>query len=418
LANADLTAYNAALKEVWTSQRLEDQLYQGDPLLDRIERTSKYNIGEYALTPILTGRSAGYSVAASGINTSLNAAGNATIKQAKWGFTHHHQQIKIEGSAIDQTAGKAESVANVVDTEMETSLQSLRKQLTRQLFSNGDAKIASIATGASSATQTLASSAASVRRWLQPGMTLDIGTNTDRAASSSTAVVSSVSGTTLTLTASTSTTTADFIGVHGTALGSGTAANRRCYEMFGLPVVISTGNTSGAATYYHPDTTTGFGNIDTATEGEWKAASVDSTTTTLTLPVLYDAQRSVLQTTGQNSLSCITSYLQQQKFYELLQMQVRFAGDNSLGAGNTGGASFAGMKVDAHVDALDSQWFFVNLDDLLIVKGKEPYWQNAVTGGDPLVWNQGTTNFVGLLTHRLQLGCRRRNSHAALTALT
>jgi hypothetical protein len=433
---ADLTAYNAALKEVWTSDKLEDQLYQGDPLLDRVERTSKYNIGEYAVTPILTGRSSGYSVVPGSGASALNAAGNAVVKQAKWGFTHHHQQIKVEGSAIDQTTNTAVAVANAVDTEMTSSLASLRNQLTRQLFTYSDGKIAQISTGASSATQTLTTlntntpaDTAITRRWLQPGMTIDLGTDTAQGASSSTAVISSFPATNqITFTGSVSTTTGDFVRVHGSVAGSATPANRLCYEMYGLPLLVSQANSVGAATYFAPDpttgaATTGFGSITVASEPEWKAASVDSTTTTLTLPALYDAQRSVMQSTGTNNLSIVTGYKQQQRFYELLQMQVRFAGDNALGAGNTGGAEFAGMKVDAHVDCPDNFFFFLNLDDILVVKGKEPYWQNSITGGDPLVALQSSsggfsTAFGGMLTYRLQLAAKRRNSHAALTALT
>jgi hypothetical protein len=427
---ADLTAYNAVLEEVWTSDKIENQLYTGDPLLDRIERTSKYHIGEYALTPILTGRSAGYSVAPSGVSTALNSAGQATLKQAKWDYTHHHQQVKLEGSAIDQTNSSAVSIANAVTTEMTSSLESLRKQITRQAFSNGDSKIATT-TAATSGTNVVTlgvtgaipANTAITRRWIQPGMTVDIGTDTDRTSSLNSAtngVIASVnSDTTFTVTGGAPVqTTSTFVQVRGAALGSATPANRRAYEMYGLPVVIAQTNTAGAATYYHPTSTTGFGNIDVLTEPEWRAASVDATTTTLNLPALYDGQRAVLQRSGDHGITCITSLKQQQAFYELLQLQVRFGGDNALGAGNVGGASFANMKVDAHVDCPDNYWFFVNLDDLLILKNKDPYWQNSVTGGRPLEWQQGTTAFVGMLTYRLQLGCRRRNSHAVLNALT
>ena len=58
------------------------------------------------------------------------------------------------------------------------------------------------------------------------------------------------------------------------------------------------------------------------------------------------------------------------------------------------------------------------MGDLFTVSAGEPYWQSRVSGGDTLVWVQGEDAYAGKLTVRLQLGVRRRNSHAKLSGLT
>src|SRR4051812_14150233 len=129
---ADLTSVDAALRETWTESRLAEQLYQGNPLLDKVKKLKTTQVGQQAVTPIHTGRNWGYTPlpAAGG---SLNAAGQQALAQATWQYTHHNQQVKIQGSAIDGTRGDALSVAEVVDLEVSGALDDLNRQLTRQL---------------------------------------------------------------------------------------------------------------------------------------------------------------------------------------------------------------------------------------------------------------------------------------------
>lgn len=100
---ADLDAYNDALKEVWTDDRLRKQFYEGSPTLDALEKTDRYNIGKIASTPIETHRTGGYTVVPRSGSSNLNPASNVGVNKAEWDYTHHHVLVKIEGSAIDQT---------------------------------------------------------------------------------------------------------------------------------------------------------------------------------------------------------------------------------------------------------------------------------------------------------------------------
>jgi len=406
---ADLTAYNAALKEIWTQDRLEQQFYEGTPLLDRLTKTDRYNIGEYAVTPIQLSRTGGYSVVPASGSTSLNAATQVGMNQAQWKYTHHHMLVKVEGSAIDQTSGKELSVANAVDTELASATSEIRKQITRQAFGAGDALIAKCTTSSSgqavlSLDPTDFGYDAIVRRWLHPNLTVDIGTTANETAVNADMVISSVTKSssapaiTLTSNLSNAASTSHFVSIANAR--AGTTSN----EMNGLRNIVAA---SGA-----------LGGIDPASYPDWAAAAVDSTSQALSLAAMYQKQREVQMETGDSFDWIVTSYKQEENFYKLLQDRIRYAGDRELGAGNKNGTNFAGAELFCQVDCPDRSMFFLTSKALFIVTAGKPYWQNEIAGGKPLEWLQQTTAFGGLLTYRINLATNRRNAHAALTNLT
>ncbi len=175
---ATLTSLDAALKETWTQDRLEEQLYQDNPFLEELEKTDKYTVGAQAVTPLHVGRNGGYTALPAAGGT-LNTAGEQKLAQAVWNYTHHHVQVKIQGSAIDGTKDNSVSVAQAVDVETTGALNDLRRQLTRQSVTNGDSIIAGVRTKASNAVidlNVVDGTNALERGWLYPGLFVDIGT--------------------------------------------------------------------------------------------------------------------------------------------------------------------------------------------------------------------------------------------------
>jgi hypothetical protein len=403
---ATVSAYNDALKQVWTQDRLEEQLYDGNPLLDELEKTSRFHTGKEAVTPLHKSRNGGYSAKPASGGT-LNSAGNQGIDQAVWNYTHHYQQIEIESAAVDQTDGKPLSVANVIETEVTGALSDLRKQLTRQAFGNGDALIAKCATSTSTTTINLDPNDygydAIERGWLHAGLPIDIGTTASEASVADGVTIESVkedaadpeiviSGSNVT------TSSSHYVSIKDAR--SGTTS----YESNGLRNIVGSGT---------------LGGIDPSTAGnEWWKSDVDATAQALSLPLMYERNRKVMQKTGKPADYVVTSLKQQEAFYKLLQMQARFNGDNALGAGNVGAASFAGMTVHAHPDCPNRCMFFLSKKHLFIVAVDKPYWQNKLTGGDILEWKQGNTAFTAVLIYRLNLATNRRNAHSALTNLS
>lgn len=403
---ADLSAYNDALKEVWTQDRLEKQFYDQFPALDRIEKTSKFTIGSKASVPINTYRSGGYSVTPSSGSSSLNAAGNAGVDKAEYTLTYHYGNAKLEHAALEQTASNAEAVADVLDTEVESVTSMVRNQITRQLFGDGTALIAQCTTTSGSTTIQLLSTGygydAIARGWLQEGMTVDIGTTGSEAAIVADSVITAVSenATTPTITIGTSVTTSSshYVSVANARSGS------TSYEMNGLRSLVSQSAT--------------FGTL--AASGQWQAAKVDSTTTALTLPAMLAADVAVKQKGGVSPTDVITSFKQLYKFYDLLQSQVRFTSD-SVSAGSYESVQWNGKTIQGHQQCPDRLMFFLNVNDLLFVTGKNgAHWLGETHGGlgGPLQYVPNTTAFSGTLGYLCNLGTRRRNTTAALTALT
>jgi hypothetical protein len=81
---ATWTTFQPALKEVWTQEEFEAQLYDEHPVLDELEKTDKYTVGEYAIVPISTNRNGGFTVAGTAGSAALNAAGNVGLNQAQY----------------------------------------------------------------------------------------------------------------------------------------------------------------------------------------------------------------------------------------------------------------------------------------------------------------------------------------------
>lgn len=404
---ADYTAYEAALKEVWTSDRLEKQFYDKNPTLQKLEKGSaQHTIGDKAIVPVHTGRSGGYSVVPRTGSQALNPADEQKIAQAQYTWTYHWFQIGIEKSTVDETKGKSNAVANVIDTEVNGALSDAQKQVTRQfLGGNGDALICKCGTTTASATVVLNASAgekgaqAIVRGWLYPGLTIDIGTTADEdevvAGATITAVnddeANSYATPTITIDSAVTTTSSHYISVANARAGT------TSYEANGLRNLIGTSTLAG---------------LDPATYPGWKG-TVNTTAQDLSLPVLYSMGRTTHQKAGKKGNWALTSLKQEENLYKQLQAQVRFTGDSGLDAGNVEKVKFAGMEIDSDPDVLDGEWYALTKEDIFLLRDGGPEWVTKEFGGNILQWQQGTTRLVGALNWNINFAVRRRNSHAA-----
>lgn len=402
MATANLTAYNAATKQTWTEDTLYDQLFQGDDLLTRIETTRKFQVGRQAVTPIHVSRNSGYTALAAGGGT-LNAAGNQGSKQAIWNYTNHHQQIALEGELIDGTVNDTLAVVNAIDEEINGGLMDLRRQLSRQVVTNGDAVIATMGTTTSATTvvlEPISGKNAIDRGWLFVNAVVDIGTVANpvlRAAGVAITAIDPV-GLTFTVASAITTATTDQVSYKGSRV-AGPVIN----EMNGLHNVVSQ--------------TTTLGTLTVAGESTWVAANADNTSQALTLNLIYDNIRLVQQKIGARPDTIWSGYKQNERLYQLLQTQVHYAGDAPLTTG-TMAVSVGGVPVEAQYDIKDQEMYFLTMKDLFMCAIDKPYWQNKLTGGEILAWIQGTDSFGAKITYRLQLCCRRRNSQACLTNLS
>ncbi len=400
---ATLAAYNDALKRIYTQDFLEEQLYSENPFLEKIEKTKRFRVGETARVPLHVSRNGGYTTLPAG-GGSLNTAGNQGLDKAEFGYTNHHQQIAIQGDAIDGTADNSLSVANVLDTEVKGALTDLRRQLTRQLFLDGSAKIAQCRASASNDVDLNTTSGANAieRGWLFVGAQVDVGTNADEDSIVDGGVITAIDEANSAFTVDSGNVTGEgtthFVSYKGAR--SGTTS----YEMNGLGNLVS-------------DTAV-FGGLDPANETTWKAANRDDSSQALSLSLLLQQSQKIQQKSGSEPDFLLTGLKQSRKFYELLQQQVRYSSDSSLSAGSQGTPKWNGMEIHRHPDCQNEVAYFGIFKHLFIVAIDKPYWQNKVTGGQILDWVQGTDSYGAKLSYRVQLATNRRNVFARLGGLT
>lgn len=408
----------SVLREGWTDDRLQAQMENENFPLSRFESVRGTAIGSQAQVPILTGRSGSFTtVGATGGN--INPPLHQPTAKATYTLPYHWFHIATDASAIAQSkGGGALSIIDALDLELTGGLENLRHQVSRQFVTNGDAILAHlINSGGSSATYKLTPSAsegaaygfsALQRGWLQAGFPVSIGTTgtTNSLVSNETILSVNTSPTAPTFTVSTAGNATG--GTHFVYVPNPNTATAANPEMYGLRSIV---NSTGA-----------IGGLNPATAGQeyWQAALRDTTTTVLSLDALLAAQQAVLQNSNKSGTAMWTGFKQRAKFYSLLQGQVRYSGDGNLSAGAVESVTWNGLKVEAFADILDTDVFLLTLEDLVRVHTglDKPTWASSIEGSTAgSMWKQGTTQFVDALGYGVQLGARRRNTHAAFTAL-
>ena len=397
---ATISAWNDALKRVYASDNIVEQLYQENPFLDTLNKQTRYSPGETVRVVIHTQRGGGFTVLPDGGGT-LNTAGNQGIAKAEYDYTHQHMPIAIQGDLIDSSDGNAKTVGEALPAHVDGALNDLRKQITRQIFGNGDALITACRTSDSNNVDLNTTTGAQVlkRGWLHVGSIVDVGTTSAEDSDVDGGTITAVDRANVAFTVSggseASDATTDYVSYKDARDGT------TSYEANGLRNIVSASATLGGLTV--------------AAQDEWAAANVDTTAQALTISLILQQIQEVEQRGG-NPDFILTGLKQRRKLYEQLQQQVRFDGDKGLKAGSV--PEWNGLKLHSHPDCWDEDLYVGKMEHLFTVAAGKPYWPNKITGGDILSWSQGTDAYVSKLTHRWNLGCDRRNAFARLGALT
>ncbi|MGH2941061.1 MAG: phage major capsid protein [Solirubrobacterales bacterium] len=399
---ATQSSLEAALDVIWTSRRFKEQLFEENRFLDKLKKTEKFTQGKEARVPVHTRRNGGFVSLPAGGGT-LNAAGQQGYNQANFKLTHHHQQVAIQGDVLDVTEDKQGSIVSAADEEITRALNDMNRQFTRMSYGNGDALIAQCRTSSSNNLDlNLVSGKIAIERgWLFEGQPIDVGTATEDHVIVNGGTITAIdeANTALTLSSGNVTTegTTHFVSQHGARAGE--VSN----EMNGLRNIISESST--------------LGGLSPASERQWKA-SVDSTTTTISIGALLTAQRKIRQRQGKSPTFFLTGLKQQQRFYELIEQQVVFGSDKGLEAGGDETAKWNGMEIFGDPDCPDELLAMGHWEHFFMVQQDDPYWQNKHTGGEKLAWIQTTDSYGGKLTWRANIAVDRRNDLFLFTALT
>ena len=420
--------YQDLAKEVWDSDTMVKQFYDENPWLDMIEKKQRVVIGKRAQVPMHTGRAGGTTVldSAGGF---INPADSEDVDRAEYTLSYNYFPVSIEVGALNEITGGPTSVGDALEHMMTSGLNNMRNHVTRQ-FLTGHGRVAAVATDAGGDTvvplATLAQVAAGevsgadalLNGWIVPGDVVEIGTTADydtivdRGASQTPAAISVVSAVddnpaapTITLGANVGATT---LGTHFVSLANarGASGSGTLVESAGLITIAGTQNNI-------------VGNIDANSLKFWNPAEVDSTTTIPDMELLLRLTRKVRRKGGAGAF-ILTSMLQLDNVYQMLQSQVRFSGDREISAGNSESFTWRGNKVHAFPQVPENFMFFADMESLEVVTGKhsKPVWMSDLGGGAKAGhWVPGTTHFDDTVMYALGLAARRRNLMAAATNL-
>jgi len=400
-------SFIAALKQVWVSDTIEEQLYQENELLSLFEKVEpQKEVGNVALVPIHTGRNGGYTVVSKEGSNELNAAGSQVVKQAEYTYTHHWYQVELESAVIDESSGSDLAVAKAANFEMENALDDLKRQLTRQIVATQGSKIAETEENTTTVTLKLKAAANEliIRELIFPGLIVMVGTA--GAAENSfgkreiTEVIPSATEPKIKISGATVTTAAgEFLSIQGSRSGE------TSFEMNGLPFMVSE--------------TTKLGNVNPSTVTKWKS-NLDTTTTALSLEAMMERLDACKQVSGKEPDTIVAGVKQYRNYYLELQNQVRYSGDGGLQGGNSNNILLGTAPIIKDPDVLGSNIWFLRKADLMAVrKPGGPVWADQEYGNvNPVQYVQGTTRVKGAIVYRLQLGMTRRNTSAGFTALT
>ena len=400
---ADITAVQAVLKEVYTGDKLEEQVVNDRVLLSQIEKTTDYtdSVGDKAIGFVRTQGNVRSSARSLNGGT-LGAAGRQERKRWEYDYKANYIQVKILGTTIAKMKTARQAAVREVDDEISNAVEDLKDDLQRQLYGNGDALIAQAAAVTTNATVPLnaVSGATAIEKgWLAPNMYVDIGTTADEDAVVADALISAVNQATPSITIDSAVTTTTSHYVSRADNRSGTTS----YEMNGLANLTASSGT--------------FGGLTTSSTPLW-AGNVVSVGGALSQAKMQDGFVAARKKGAKPDL-IITSFEHQRDYYNLLQAQVRFAGDKGLSSGHLDGPDFNGIAVVADQDCPDGVMYFLSRRHLMMFTASGGVqWQNVNTGGDVLDWVQDEDAFAARAAFYGEFGTNRRNAHVALTGIT
>jgi hypothetical protein len=402
---ADITAVQNILKTVYVSDNIESQLYDDALLLSQLEKTTEYtdSVGDKAVGFVRVGRNVGVSSRSLNGGT-LGAAGHQQANKWQLDYAATYLQVKILGTTIAKMQTARQAAVRVIDDEITHGLVDLKKDLQRQLYKNGDAVISACAVNVGTTTLTLNATDgtdAINRGWLQVGEYIDLGAAGDADSVAAERTISAITLATPSITisgANVTTAVTDYVRRAGNA----SPVDGTSYEMNGLQNAI---NDSGT-----------FAGISSSSVPEWKSYVKDAAGAALTRPFMQGAWRNARQYGGAPDF-ILTSLEQQEAYYNLLQAQVRFAGDSTLGSGKVDGPTFNNIPVAADPDAPRGVMYFLDRSKLFMVTAGEIAWQNTTTGGDILAWKQDEDSFVARAAFYGNLGTNHRRAHSVIKNL-
>lgn len=396
---ATLTALDKILKE-WYLPPVVEQLNNDILFAQRLQTDSDSLYGRRAIVPVHKGRSGG--IGARGELETLPTADVQKYEDAIYTLKYLYGAVQASGPAMELTSSNEGAFLEAFKSELDGMRNDLKRDVCRQLWGDGSGKLATCGTTTTSTTVNISSDEPLRKGYIYPGLLVDIGT----AASPTTIVAASevqsvdISGPTVTIADSVSTTSADFLFIAGANSGGSVR------EIAG-----------GVQAMVPADPTTGsYGSINRATAGNefWRPSQLAATSNAVNLDQMQQATNIVGVNGGQTS-AIVTSYGVQRKFYLLLQAQVQFVEPMKLVSGFQT-LSHNGLPVIADRDAPYGKMYFFDEKFLRIFSNRD--WHFLDRDGEQIKWVQNKDGWQAFLTRYMELGAKRCNTQLVLDSIT
>lgn len=394
-----MTTVDNILKEVY-EKRLRDQLQSEITTIMRVERTSEGVSsdvgGKYVRFPVRTRRNHG--IGARTEYEPLPVARRQGYLSAQVNLAYLYGSVELTGQTFELADTNTQAFASALDQEVNGMREGLAKDVNRQVYGTTEGKLV-IASGAGT-TSTLESDNT---QYLEAGMVVDLYDDSD-ALQDEDAVISSISGTTVTFDGTVTSSSADWYL---------TRADSRNKEKVGFSQMLNINALN--------DTTGGFGTLFNITDNVWTPEQ-DDVSGALSEGRMISMVDSIRKRGGKTTVG-FTSLGVRRAYFNLLVQQRRFSDTKDFGGGFTG-LAFTTDKGEiplvSDFDAPPGRIQWMNEDDLKVYQAGEWSFMNRDgSNWQRVIKSDGIYDAYGATFYKYcQLGLHRRNSHGVQYGIT
>ena len=415
MASASTTTLDSALKEYYLPPARE-QLNNENMMLAQIERTSRHVEGRRAVLSLHVQRNSGVGARAEG--GALPTAGSQGYAEERVGLSYNYLRIRVSGQAMKATVNDSGSFVRALSSEMTQGVNDLRRDINRQIFTDGNAAIAQCAS-VSTATITLTTPTTTQMNQLHVGMLIDVGTVSDADAKGAGLEISSIDKSAGTVTFTTNPTagvgTSHFLYRQGNKLdvdGSGAAAadGAGTLELIGLAKIVGAAGTS-------------LHNVDSSTYTSWSSTiNSNSGTNRAATDTLFEKVIDDIDIeSGKSPNLCVTTKGVRRNYAAQLKSMKRF----NDGASLTLKGGFKALTIDcgdvslplvADRDCPANLAYLLNTSHL--VQHEMSDWEWADYDGAVLRNRSGYDEWEAFMFKYHQLCTDQRNTHGKIADLS
>lgn len=403
MAGATLTTLSDILKEYYLGP-VAEQLNNEVLLLSRLDSRSEDLVGKRAYVPLHVSRSGG--IGARGEAGTLPTAGNQDYDKAVYDLKYLYGRVQVTGPSMAKTKNEAGSFLQALKSELDGIRNDLRKDLARQVYGDGTARIAKCGTTSAATTvvlDTLEGQEAIRKGQLYPGMLIEIGSaaNVD-AVTSGVREITAVDYANAEITisgAAVTTTNTHFIFRAGSGVDNGTSATgSRSHEIDGIKRIV-------------PTSATTFGEVDPSTKTWWDNKRID-VDAQLTLDDIQQGMN-LIRLEGNAPTVMVTSLGVQREIYNLMEDQVRYVDPESMTyVKGYKTLEYGGMPVVSDIDAPYGHIYMVDESTLKVFSDQD--WHFLDADGQTLRQKADVDAFEAIMTRYMNLGVTKRSNHCVL----